>query len=328
MSAEHRENRPLKEIPGLDALVGQMKLYVGDRAVLADTTATISEDVFLHAPFVLRLAADESALRSAVERAIEDVAASPYDVADVALVVVASSSYLKIAEPLAVIDLSELADKSASLVLTAGARPKAMRSPRAGCEVEVTGCLTRERAFKPLQAWRRWTWLSRTVFTVESEASFGGFVPLPLDQRKLDEFGLPSGTMRYIVIDSEISVASPASSEDSLQLYVDADLLALISANDKSASSKLLQRILFLDAISAVVNRAVLSEDIADLTPDDIKGSLLEIVIRMASGPDATPSARAAMLDLLREQPAAFMAQIERAASLLSGAHDSLGGAQ
>jgi hypothetical protein len=305
-----------------------MKVYVGDQVVQPDSSVTVSEDVFLHSPFVLRLAADETVLRETVQAALSALEASPYDAADLALVVVASSSYLKIAETLAVVELAELAELPASRNLTGTVRPKAMQSARSGCEIEVAICLSKTREFTPLQAWRRWSWLSRSRFGVGTEASLGGFVPLPLDAPKRAEFGLPNGTMRYIVIDSDVSVASPDSSEDSLQLYVDADLLALMSVNDKGSNSKYLQRLLFIDAVWVVVNHALLVDDIVDLTPDDIKGSLLDKVLHMAAGPSATTTQITAMLDLMREKPADFMARIEHRVDVLGAAHELVGGTQ
>jgi hypothetical protein len=328
MSSEHRENRPFKAIPQLDALLAQMKLYVGDQVVQPDSSAVVSDDVFLHSPFVLRLAADETVLRETVQAALSAVEASPYEATDLALVVVASSPYLKIAEVLAVVELPEMAELPASRALTGPVRPKAMQSARSGCEIEVAICLNKTREFKPLEAWRRWSWLSLSRFGVGTEAALGGFVPLPLDAAKRTEFGLPNGTMRYILIDNDVSVTSPDSSEDSLQLYVDADLLALMSVNDKGSNSKYLQRLLFIDAVWVVVNHALLVDDIVDLTPDDIKGSLLDKVLHMAAGPSATTTQITAMLDLMREKPADFMARIEHRVDVLGAAHELVGGTQ
>lgn len=328
MSSEHRENRPFKSVPALDTLLEGFTLHVGDRSISPDTTQQVDEEVFVHSPFVLRLADDEIALRSAVSKAIAAVSSSPYEPSDLSLVIVAASSYLRINDAVATINLVELLDQPARLSLTAPNRPRAMQTPRSGCSVEAAFCLNRELEFRPLRAWRRWTWLARTAFGVDTEVSFDGFAPLPLDEQRRSELNLPKGTMRYIAIENDLSVASPACSEESLQLYIDEDLLALMTANDRNGNSQLLQRIIFIDAISAVVHTAVREEGIAELTYDDIHGSLLDKVIRMATGASADRLMRQGMFSLLRDRPSAFMAHIEKAASLLDGARDNVEGSQ
>lgn len=328
MSSEHRENRPFKAIPALDALLQGMTLHVGDCTIPPETTQQVDEEVFLQSPFVLRLADDESALHKLVTEAVDSLQESPYVPSDLSLVMVAASSYLRINDALRTINLIELAEQPARLSLTAQQRPRAFQTPRSGCSVELAFCLNRQLNFQPLRAWRRWTWLARTTFGVETEVSFDGFTPLPLTEQRREELSLPKGTMRYVTIDSGLSVASLACSEDSLQLYIDEELLALMSANDRDSNSRLMQRIIFIDAISTVVHHAVREDGIFELAYADIQGSLLDKVIRMATGPSAQPSQRQVMFNLLREQPASFMAYIEKAAGLLDGARDTVGGSQ
>jgi hypothetical protein len=330
LSLEQREIRPFQSIEELDQFFEEMVLIVGDQAISPGAGLRLDEDEYLRCGVQLQLANDRSKLTDLHRTLSKKRGGSPLNalgltLEDLELVVIARSSYLRIVD---IVDRRSLAEvlNGESLVDVSGSpRRDSLRSPRAGCEITAMVCLARSLPPGPLRPWRAGTWLSQTRFMLSAASSFSGFTPRPMDAAKKSELKLPPTTARYITM----GLASPIDDsvdEDSLQMYVDVELVALMSAMPRSRASKALQQQLFVDSITAVVraakdNRADGVPELDACTWSDIKETLLGRIVTALAPKSADPSTQArgcsGLLDLLRSDPARFIARAEAVSGLL-----------
>ncbi len=329
MSTEQRDIRPFGSVEALDFLLKHAVVRVGTEVIEPGGTLVLEEDVFLRSNVMLIVASDAAAISGALKAAEGDLAELELEVDDLAFAVVLSSGYLKIAEFRHPMPLSELASCGPQFLLSGPPRPHALRSPRAGCQIEVFIHLATERPRRPLRPWRYGTWISSARFGLVTEHAFTGFTPKPLTPEKKVELGLPPKAVRYITLGG----ASPLDegvTEDSVEVWFDADLLAKMSANPKSKPSVALQRQLFLDAIATVVAESRVIEDFDQQTWPDVQDSLLGRVVALVapshSNEDARAAACANYLEMIRSAPARFLAFAEEAAGLGVALDAELGG--
>ena len=324
MSAEITEVRPFDPVESLDQLLKDMEVRFGDSTIACDGWTFVSEESFLRSPVVLRLAG-ESDLRHSLVAVEEELETSPYCMTDLTLVVVLSSAFLKQAEVTLRVPLLELSHFGGMIELSGPPRPRVFRSPNAGCQIDVNVCLSRELPRKPLQAWRAWTWISRASFRVKSERSFTNFTPRPLTDVDRDRLGLPRGAFRYVTM-ADASPLEVGTNGESLELWVDADALATMAASNTSMSSVILQRQLFVDAISAVVRAASADPSLRSVTIQDLEETLLGSVLRLVAGANATSEALSLHLDMVIVDPALFLARVEDIVGMLGSVGDLFGG--
>lgn len=326
MSTEHRELRPFRSLPALDRFAEGIQLVVGrDRTVSANGWAYLDETDFLSVPITIQLADSTAALEEALEEIRLELVESPYELGDLSLVVVLSSSFLKQVEVAHVIDMSVLTPGKLLLSLTGPPRPATLRSPHAGCTIEASVCLSRRLARKPLQAWRRWTWLSRASFALKTERSFTNFLPRPLTDDDRRELGLPKGTLRYVTL-AETSPLDAGVGGEAVEMWVDADVLAKMTATNKTPASVAMQRQLFLDAITAVVTAAGRVGGLHELRYEDLEDSLLGAVLRLAAGSGATSDQLNNLLEQVDVDAAKFLATIEDACGVRESIESLVGG--
>lgn len=325
MSTEHRDVRPFASIPALDHLLRHAVLRYGMEEVEAGGRVILEEDVFLRAPARLVLAKDTDDVAKAVENSLAALSALDLSVDDLSFAIVISSSYLKNTEFRARVPLRELADLGPVIELSSEPRPAPFRSPRAGCTVEALVYLSTARSNLPLRPWRFGTWLARAEFEVVTEHVFTGFTPKPLTPKIKQDLGLPPKAMRYITLGG----ASPLEedvSEDSVEVWFDADLLAKMSAMPRSKASVALQRQLFVDAITAVVSAARVEDGFMNVAWPDVKDTLLGRVVQAVApssgNEDVRNAACANYLQMIKDDAAKFLAFAEEAAGLVA-AHDA-----
>ena len=330
MSLEQKEIRPFQSIEELDQFFEEMVLIVGDQAIPSGAGLRLEEDEYLRCGVQLQLANDRGKLTDlhrtlSKKRDASPLSALGLELENLELVVIARSPFLRIVD---IIDRRPLAEvlNGESLVDVSGSpRRDSLRSPRAGCEITAMVCLAETRAQMPLRPWRAGTWLAQATFMMSAASSFSGFTPKPMDAAKKNELKLPAATTRYITM----GLASPLDhsiDENSLQMYVDVELLALMSAMPRSRASKALQQQLFVDSISAVVwaardNRSDGVPDLDTCTWSEIEESLLGKIVKALAPKSADPKAQARgcsnLLDLLRSDPARFIARAEAVSGLL-----------
>lgn len=323
MSSEQREIRPVRAVDALDELLGGSVLYAGHQRYEADERVILDELSYLNSPVAVDLGGKKRIV-DALETAGRELSELDLDIADLELALILSSSYLRILELSHRIPLAELPELSGPLLLTSGQRPAALRAPRSGCTIELSIHLARQRPRQPLKPWRRGSWISRTTWSLVTELAFSGFTPKPLTAEKRKEFGLGGKATRYITLAS--SPLDAEVSEDSVELWFDADLLAKISANPTTKMAVALQRQLFVDAVDAVVTHARELDAITDLVWSDVKDTLLGRVIAVVAPNHSNEAARdhacTGFLDMLRDDHARFMTFVEDAAGL-TGAYET-----
>jgi hypothetical protein len=329
VSTEQRDVRPFASVEAFDFLLKHAVVRVGAELVETAGSLVLEEDVFLRSNVSLNLASDASAVAKAVEAASSDLESLELEVDDLAFAVVLSSGYLKIAEFQHQMPLSELAGAGPSLLLSGPPRPAALRSPRAGCQIEALIYLATERSRRPLRPWRYGTWIANARFALLTQHAFTGFTPKPLTPEKKAELSLPPKTVRYI----SLGGASPVEDgvmEDSVEVWFDADLLAKMSANPKSKASVALQRQLFVDAIASIVSQSKVTENFDQQTWADLQDTLLGRVVALVAPSHANEGARTAAcmtyLQMIQERPAHFLAYAEEAAGLIGALDAELGG--
>jgi hypothetical protein len=272
---------------------------------------------------------DPAAVGKALNAAIPELGELGLTLGDLEFAVILSSSYLRILEFRHRMSLTSLEAAGNLLMLTVPERPQALQAWRSGCTLEVSIHLSVQKPAQVLKPWRLGAWVARTSWVVETEAGFTGFTPKPLTAAKKSELKLAPKTMRYITL-NEMSPLDEEVSEDAVEMWLDADLLAKIAANPRSKPAIALQRQLFVDAVSVIVNEVRLRDDFDLLTWPDIEKSLLGRVISLVTPNNSSAVARAKAaadyLEILKANPARFVSHVEEAAQLLSSCEAGLDG--
>ena len=143
--------------------------------------------------------------------------------------------------------------------------------------------------------------------------------------------GIPATATRYVTVPPDIDPLAGDAPPELVELWVDADLLAVMSANESSKPSIALQRQLFVDAFAAVVIAARSQDDIETRTWPDIEGSMVDKMIRALAGKtkkETEDQARhrcEALFDLMKQNHPAFMAHVEAFADCTSSLLEMMG---
>ncbi|WP_419943816.1 hypothetical protein [Candidatus Poriferisodalis sp.] len=168
------------------------------------------------------------------------------------------------------------------------------------------------------------SWLARATFRLDAKAASAMFHPRPLDDAKRMELGLPLDTLRYIDLRGE-DVQEAIDGTPDVDVWVDEEVLAVLSASSTSAAALYFQRQLVLDFVGAVAfeyaKGAVTSSD-TTACYDDLKDSLIGKLVQLAAEPN--DEARDRMLRQCREEPARVVARAEHVLGLRDGVSKSL----
>jgi hypothetical protein len=323
MSTEQRDVRAIGVVHALQDLLSSAVLLVGEQRYATDERVVLDEVAYLHAQIGVALGGPH-VVASAIDAAIGELPDLDLDLDSLEFAVILSSGYLRILEFRHRMPLSELSSVPSPLVLTSGQRPDALRAWRSGCTIELSVHLSTERPKRPLKPWRLGSWVARTEWSVATESSFTGFTPKPLTAEMKHELMLSSKAMRYVRVGSP--PLEQDVTEESVELWLDADLLSKISANPRTKVAIALQRQLFVDAVWAVVTAARLAEGFDLLTWSDAEKSLIgrvvSLVVPNRSGAAARQKAGNEYLAMIRDDPARFMTFVEEVA-LMIGAYEA-----
>lgn len=331
MNTETREIRPFSPFKEMDRLTHGLHLKVGDRLIGNNGHLVLDEDEFRRLPVMVDLP-DVADLQKVVSAVHEEVASRDLDLEDLVLAVNLFSSYLKISEFTHLVPLANLPNQAGGLLLTpANERPKALRAARSGCRIEVAVLLAKQKPPVIGRPWRKGTWLSRATFTLTCESEFGGFVPRPMDASTKVELRVPPGATRYIVLPAGIDPLVDQASPEVVEMWVDAGLLANLSARDKLPSSIAFQKQLFIDAFACVMSEVRSRSDFGDKTWNEVEETMFGKMIaalagRSSSDNDEQFNQRCGnLMSLLKEDFARFMAHVEAFAELTPSIVKSLG---
>lgn len=314
MSSEQRDIRSIGAVDSLNELLSGARLFVGDTAYEAGERVFLEEVTYLHAAVAIDLGGRDR-VQSLIDAAIDELRELGLALEHLEFAAILSSRYLRVLEIRHRVPLAKLASSGDRLVLTGGDRPKSLRTPRSGSSIELSIHLVTERPRHPLRPWRLASWIARTAWHLTTETAFNGFTPKPLTPDKKLEFGLAKKAVRYVTL-----AGSPFErevGEDAVEVWIDADLLAKISANPTTKQADALQRQLFVDAVATVVAHARTEAELASIVWDDVKSTLLGRVIGLVCPNQSSEAARsaagAAFLEMLKSDPARFMTFVEDA---------------
>ena len=316
MSRETRIQRPFTESDDLQRALDLATFEMGSQRCIGGERITVqSAEDFLHSEPQITWAPDDGSMEEFRGLLRSGVHQSGIAAADLGLVVVASSAYLKIADVCFQAPLDE-GDGLARTTSFAECRPRALQASTHGSVVSAYVVLLREQERGDLRPWRRGTWLARAMFRIalaETEDSI--FQPTALTDEVRKQHGLPAKTVRYFHLDD----ADPFRPDGGQpQLFVDQDLLTRLHSEAGSARSKALQAQLVCDFANGIVLAcsARASELDDGRTWAEVEDSLIGRVVRLAAGGKADTERCEELLGLVRTDPGKLMALVEHAVGL------------
>lgn len=314
MSTETRTIRPFAISRSLATVLSKAVLRFGsDECAAGGRITIVDSELHVRKRAEIHWAPDDESFEVFKKTLAEGWSADGFDPSALALLVIATTPYLKITDVVYHTSCSNLNSMARIVALTVPDRSKAFCCPHHGATVNTFLLLTQALEPLPLRPWRRGTWLARETFRIATEQSQRLFHPKPLDDETRKQLGLPPKTMHYVRMD-DVDPLEPYEA-GALDLYVDRELLDDLSARPRHPVSRAIQLQLARDVIAAIIRAAVVREnDLSSRTWRDLGDSLLAKVLRIAAKAGASHD------QLLREvisDPAKVIARAEAAFDLL-----------
>jgi hypothetical protein len=312
MSRETRTIRPFVGLVELPAVLEATALHFGQDKCLANEGITVDllPHEFMRKPVLIEWASDDEAFETFKDRIAAEAGAANFDTADLSLVLVASSSFLKVADIVFECPVTELWRLARVIDLTQTDRYPAFSAPFTGFTVDAYLLLSRSGRPEPLRPYLRGTWLAWSRFQVGTTQAPALLPPTPLTDEIREQHRLQGKTIRYLYF-GDHDPLQPYSGQEQPVFYVDAKLLAQLNAQRNSRASRALQLQLVQDFAAAVVRRASANAEMDGVSYDDVRNSLLGSVIRIAAGPGGTDGDRDNLVATLRDSPEYVIARIE-----------------
>lgn len=325
MSTETRTIRPFTGLAGLEDVLENATLHFGQDVVHANggIAADTTPHEFLLRPVNLEWSPSDELFEDFKEEIVERTKRADIPLDSLALVVVASSTFLKIADIVFQLPVNQIEQLTRFTNLTEPSRPRAFSTPFSGFTVGTYLLLSRDLPFRPLRPHRLGTWIARAQFRVRTTQGPAVLPPIPLTDEIRSRYNLLPKTVRFFDF-GDHDVTEPYVDQEPPIFYIDDKLLAQLNARRNSRASKALQLQLAFDFLSTVIRRASMSNDITDLTFDDIRSSLLGNALRVAAGPGASGGDLDKLVRQVGDNPEYVIARAEHFADLQSGFIGSL----
>lgn len=325
MSSETRIVRPYVGGDEFQRLLDSCLLRCADQMVEGGGEVAVGLDDYLNFPFSLVLEDLDWDMASQGAKALE------IDRSSIDLLVLMIAPRLRFVDTIFRRDLAKIDELPTQISLIEEGRPRALRAPHGGADLRVYFCLNETLDPRPVQPWRRGTWLGQQHFRIRSELAGAGFVPIRMTAEDREHLGLPRDVVRFVTLDDgDPFDTEPAS--DMVKLYVDGELLDRLSVAATTAAGRQIQRQLFLDAAAAISFAAQkrLREDsgLGDQHVDDFRGSLVHKLTELIAGKGGDSAAqdrRQTEFMRLRDEPTVFIAQIEAKTGIKKDMLASLG---
>lgn len=315
MTSEKFDVRPFRRATEFDHAFSGSSMVLGATTVEAGRRALVSAARFQTEQVRLRLAPSATALQRVAKALTSAAAMIDMAPADLELVLVASTPRLKLAEIVWRCPLVDLKSSSHDVKIGDGdVRPTPLQAVHGGAQFDLYLVLCVQRERRPLQPWRKGTWLARAQFRFSTGLDGISFTPIRMTEEIRGHLGLPSGVVRHVDIDDPLL---PGTDGSSVRLYVDEALLADVAQAPRTPVARSFQRDLFLAVVSAIANEAAraIARDGRMPTLDEVEGSLVDRLLRRAAGPhDDEAQQRQAMehyLNVMARQPEVFRAHAE-----------------
>jgi hypothetical protein len=278
---------------------------------------------FLARSISLEWAADAESFERFRQRIAAGALNAGFQIEDLGIVVLASSTYLKIASHVLACPVPELERLSRVTDLVRNRKPEAFRAPFSGFTVDAYLVLARAGPPLPLRPHRLGTWIARAQFRIETSLGAGVLPPTPLTDEIRHRLGLPAKTVRFLDFRGH-DLLQPYVEQEQPVFYVDDRLLAQMSARRNSGASKALQLQLACDFVAAVAWRASANPELTGMSYADLRTSLLGSVLRVAAGPGASDQDIERLLSETRDATEHVIARAEHFIDVASGFSDIL----
>lgn len=304
MSSESRIIRPF-DAPSFDGIFADARLQLGDLECEPDSSVQLDDaDGSIPSPARLVLA-PEAGFVDFKRNLGNGAVASNLGPGLLSLLVTASTAYLKYTDPVAI---RSLTDQHLPRVVDLS-ESRAVQSTTSGFTVRAYLVLNQSLPRRPLQPWRKGTWLAHTEFRVVTRDEISPFRFRRLDQESRERLGLRPKTMRYVHL-AEHDVLQPFADSDRPELYLDSDLFDELNVHNSSPTGRALQAQLILDFMTAVIIAAGKTLDSA-MSYADVEDSLTGRVVLMIAGPRSSREERDAVVRLIKDDPAKVIAWAE-----------------
>ena len=316
MASEHRASRPYKGLRKCQQAFQEVVLRVGEREVAQGGALRVSSTEFLNERFQISFGEDDEAFATLVSEL--KTAANTHEIStdDLEIVVIASSTYWKVAEKLFSASLDEFAAPDNRTVTLAGRHERARSFNLSSKTLRVeAGCLlTKTIEKRPLRPFRKGTWLTKVHFSVNTGQDFDGFEPKPLNAPVRSRLGIDEYQETQRFMDVEADPTDAVTTDEDFGLYVDELTLKALEENPRTRGTSLLQRILGMDMARAIIYRAseAIEEDRKSL--GDIKNSVFDKVLDAFSQDDkgvVDENLKEKLFEVVKANPEIFVARVE-----------------
>lgn len=332
MASENRDVRPFRDMGDVQSwLEENLRLVVTDAGnteswtVEPGSTLRLDPRTLVTANLYLSVGDEVPVLPllKSAERYSEDLGAKDHKI--LSIVLYGSSPFLRFTDEVKRWTFDDLDQIRGGFQLnTAGAsRPRTMQLAHHGVVFDFVVVLN--RGVKPQAGLphRLGTWLARVRFTLANPAEGIGFTPLPLTAEKRKEFKLSKQTATYARINPfQPDLLSATMLDDFVEYYVDESLLARMSANPRHSQSALLQTQIFLGAVEFVVMEFQRLDSLVEIQLTDVNEGLIGKILRIVA--DERESELREWLEVLKTEPADFLAAVEASSEYLRRLDDSM----
>ena len=336
MARENRDVRPFDGLPEVQSWLEDkvtLRIYPNEGAgqiepivCVADSTQRVDPQTLATADIKLHIDIDELVLaqRAAADRFAKNFGNKTNEI--FSIVLYGSSKFLRFKDELIrwnFSDLEKMRD-GFSLLNPDSSRPRSLRLPHNGTVFDLAVVLNSAQKPKIGLPHRLGTWLAHIQFKLANPSEGMGFNPLPLTVEKREELKVSQQTATYCQINPEKPDLLGADMlDDFLFFYVDSATLDRLSANPLHPQSALYQTQIFIDAIKFLVTEFQRLENVAEVKLADVDDHLIGRLLRVVST-DETPRLQA-WLEILRDEPEVFIAEVESICNYQKRIDESLG---
>jgi hypothetical protein len=336
MARENRDVRPFDGLPEVQSWLEDkvtLRIYPNEGAgqiepivCVADSTMRVDPQTLATADIKLHIEKDELVLaqRSAADRFAKNFGNKTDEI--FSIVLYGSSKFLRFKDELIrwnFSDLEKMRD-GFSLLNPDSSRPRSLRLPHNGTVFDLAVVLNSAQKPKIGLPHRLGTWLAHIQFKLANPSEGIGFNPLPLTIEKRQELKVSQQTATYCQINPQKPDLLGADMlDDFLLFYVDSATLDRLSANPLHPQSALYQTQIFIDALKFLVTEFQRLENVADVKLNDIDDRLIGRLLRVVSTDEA--QSLQAWLEILRDEPEVFIAEVESICNYQKRIDESLG---
>lgn len=320
MALENRDVRPFKDLDAVQSWLQEnvtlvVELLDGNGEVLeVEPNGTVRLDPKTMVTSDLQLMiGDQVTVGRMLESA--DAFARELGAKDSSLfsvVIYASTHYLRFTDELLRMSLQDLEELRGGLSLTPPgvSRPRGLRLPHNGFQIELAVILNSHLKPRPGLPFRLGTWLARIKFRIASPTEGLGFSPIPLTDELRAELRLDKQTATFARVNpAQPDIRDATNLDDFVEYYVDEELLNRMSANPRHPQSALAQTEIFLGAVNFLLMSLRGAEWLDDLTLADVDEGLIGKLLRVVTNESTGELSRA--LNILKSEPSMFAARVQ-----------------